>query len=241
MPLDEVIRTVHDNAIRAARAGSWVPATPAATWLPMEPGEWPKEAVKKKTAIAVETAAPQAKPAESHAVCNLPNKTVLADTIANIRAHLDDSMSHNQMLAVILKGLHSGLGLSRVLFALLTPDGKRVKCRFTLGIPGEHPLRHFEFPLDSKDLFGLIMRKMQGVWVNEENRGKYWPMVSPALRAMIGRGDFYAMSLFGNNQPLGLIYADRGHGDCELDAATYDDFKKLCLEAAKGLSRVKPI
>ncbi len=56
---------------------------------------------------------------------------------------------------------------------------------------------------------------------------------------MIGHGDFYAMSLFGNDRPIGLIYADRGHGDCDLDLKTYNDFKMLCLEAAKGLNRVK--
>ena len=66
-----------------------------------------------------------------------------------------------------------------------------------------------------------------------------WPRIAPELRSEIAQGDFYAMSLFGNGKPLGLIYADRGHGDCQLDARTYEDFKKLSMEAAKGLSRVK--
>ncbi|NTV95067.1 MAG: HDOD domain-containing protein [Thiobacillus sp.] len=235
MPVDQVIATVHDNAIRAARAGSWVHAEPAAAWLPMEPGEWPKE----REISEVKTPSPEQEVAE-HTVCPMPNRSVLEETLANIEGHLDGTLSLSQMLAVILKGLHTGLGLSRVLFALITPDGKRVKCRFTLGIPSEDPLRHFEFPLDSKDLFGILMTKMQSVWINEENRGKLWPRVAPELRARIGRGDFYTMSLFGNDKPIGLIYADRGHGDCALDARTYDDFKKLCLEAAKGLSKIKP-
>ncbi len=295
MAIDMVVTTVHDNAIRAARAGSWVHAAPAAAWLPMQAGEWPREiepepirpavpeqdlarpiAADKETprpAVPMqETAKPAApvtkvvkpavpvpepvkpavpekeasrpavpeKPEPVHTACPMPVRSVLDETIANIESHLDNSLSLSQMLAIILKGLHTGLGLTRVLFALVTPDGKRVKCRFTLGIPGGEPLRHFEFPLDSKDLFGILMSKMQSVWVNDENRGKLWPRVNPDLRAMIGSGDFYAMSLFGNDKPIGLIYADRGHGECELDGRTYEDFKKLCLEAAKGLSRVKP-
>lgn len=234
MSLDDVIRTVHDNAVRVARSGHWVPAPACAAWLPMLPGEWPMEAERRTPATK-----PEATAETGHTACPMPVKAVVDETIAQIRQHLDGSLSLNQMLAIILKGLHVGLGLSRVLFALVTPDGKRVKCRFTLGIPGDDPLRHFEFGLDSKDLFGLVMRKMQGVWVNDENRGKLWPMVAPELRAMIGRGDFYAMSLFGNDRPLGLIYADRGHGDCELDAKTYNDFKLLCLEAARGLGQIK--
>jgi hypothetical protein len=235
MPVDEVVATVHDNAIRSARAHPWVQATPAAAWLPMLPGDWPPEPEEKS-----HEPTPEEQQAYQHTVCPMPIRSVLEDTLANIEQHLDGSLTLSQMLAVILKGLHTGLGLSRVLFALLTPDGKRVKCRFTLGIPASDPLRHFEFPLASKDLFGLIMTKMQSVWLNEENRGKLWPRVAPELRSMIGRGDFYAMSLFGNDKPIGLIYADRGHGDCALDKQTYDDFKRLCLEAAKGLTKIKP-
>jgi hypothetical protein len=238
MPVDEVIATVHDNAVRSARAGAWVPAVPAAAWLPLEPGEWPPEP-ERPQARASAPPTPEQELA-GHMACPMPVQSVLEEAMATIAAHLDGSLTMNQMLAVILKGLHTGLGLSRVLFALVTPDGQRVKSRFTLGVPADDPLRQFEFPLAGKDLFGLLMGRMQSVWVNEENRGRLWPRVSPELRSRIGRGDFYAMSLFANDKPLGIIYGDRGHGDCELDAHTYDGFKRLCLEAAKGLGRVKP-
>jgi hypothetical protein len=123
---------------------------------------------------------------------------------------------------------------------MVTPDGERVKTRFSLGIPGGDPLRHFEFPTTSKDLFGQLMGKMQGVWINEGNRAKLWPMVDPKLQKLIGEGDFYAMSLFNGSKPVGLIFADRGQGDCGLDPLTYTDFKMLCLQAARGLGKVKP-
>ncbi len=238
MPLDAVIATAHANAIRAARAGHWVPATPAAAWLPLEPGEWPQEEAAVKPATPPPTAVVENE-TTAPTVCPMPVKSIVQETIAKIEGHLDGSLTLSQMLAIILKGLHSGLGLSRVLFALATQDGKRVKCRFTLGIASEDPLRHFELPLDSKDLFGQLMRTMQGVWVNPDNRGRLWPLVSPNLRDMIGQGDFYAMSLFAGAKPIGFIYADRGHGECGLDAQTYQDFKTLCLEAAKGLGWVK--
>jgi hypothetical protein len=143
------------------------------------------------------------------------------------------------MSAIILKGLHSGLGLSRIIFATIAPDSQKVRARFTHGIPSDHPLRHFEFKLGGHDLFGQLMHKMQGVWVKEDNREKLWAMVSPAMKSAIGEGDFYAMSLSANDQPIGLIYADRGHGECSLDPQTYTDFKMLCLQAARGLAKVK--
>jgi hypothetical protein len=243
LPIEEVVATVHSNAIRSARAGNWIPATPAAAWLPMEPGEWPQEAQHKQPATspgsAEQPAATTPEPSPPPLPAAIP--AVLEETIDKIGSHLDGSLTMSQMLAIILKGLHSGLGLSRVLFALITPDGKRVKCRFTLGINSDDPLRHFEFSLANKDLFGILMGRMQGIWINADNRGSLWPRIAPQLRAIIARGDFYAMSLHGNGRPIGLIYADRGHGQANggLDTNTYNDFKRLCSEAAKGLSRVK--
>ncbi len=184
-------------------------------------------------------AGPEPAPEADHAVCPMPDKQIFRETLQGIEGHLDGSLSLNQMSAIILKGLHSGLGLTRILFAMITPDGERVKSRFTLGIPAEDPMRHFEFRLDGKDLFAQLMGKMQGVWINEGNRDRLWPMVDARLRTLIGAGDFYAMSLFNGSKPLGLIYADRGHGECGLDPLTYTDFKMLCLQAARGLGKVR--
>lgn len=188
----------------------------------------------------VPAATPASPPTSNeHVACPMPDKAVFQDTMRGIEAHLDGSYNLNQMSALILKGLHSGLGLTRILFAMVTPDGERVKSRFTLGIPAEDPLRHFEFRLDGKDLFAQLMGKMQGVWINDGNRDRLWPMVAPRLQGLIGAGDFYAMSLFSGSRPVGLIYADRGHGECGLDPLTYTDFKMFCLQAARGLGRIK--
>lgn len=214
------------------------PATaPAATPVPP-----PTPAPASQAPVATPSTVP-AKPAatqpEEHATCPMPDKQVLREALQGIEGHLDGSLTLNQMSAIILKGLHTGLGLSRILFAMVTPDGKKVKSRFTLGIKADDPLRHLEFSLAGKDLFCQLMGKMQGVWMNESNREKLWPMVSPSLQKVIGAGDFYAMSLHVDGKAMGMIYADRGHGHCGLDPLTYTDFKMLCLQAARGLGKLK--
>lgn len=249
-PLEDIIANAHANAARVARLVPWLSQPPAAAWGPLLPGPWPKDeydeepvtaaAIKPAAATApAPSAAPTPAPATAHDVCPMPDKQVLRDALQGIEGHLDGSLTLNQMSALILKGLHSGLGLSRILFAMVTPDGQKVKARFTLGIKAEDPLRHFEFNLQCQDLFCQLMGKMQGIWMNEGNRAKLWPMVDSKLQQMIGVGDFYAMSLHVNNKPVGMIYADRGHGECGLDPMTYTDFKMLCLQAARGLGKVK--
>jgi len=238
-PLEDVIATVHANAMRAERAADWITAPGPGVWIPMLPGPWPREADEEEATQAKPAAQTPAPTEEAHNTCSMPDKQVLSETMQTIEDHLDRSLTLNQMSAVILKGLHSGLGLSRILFAMTMPDGRQMKSRFTLGIRPEDPLRHFVIDLDARDLFGQLMGKMQGVWINEGNRAKLWPMVHPTLQNMIGSGDFYAMSLHVDDKPVALIYADRGHGECGLDPHTYTDFKMLCLMAARGLGKLK--
>ena len=236
--VETVVATVHANAARSARSCAWLDAPAAGTWGPMIPGEWPPEPDDEDEEKPAQSAPAPAPPPPDHFVCPMPDKLVFRESLQNIESHLDGSFTLNQMSAVILKGLHTGLGLTRVMFAMITPDD-RVKMRFCIGVPAEDPLRRFEFPLASKDLFGQLMGKMQGVWINEANRDRLWPMVDPRLQTVVGAGDFYAMSLFTGARPVGLIYADRGHGECGLDPLTYTDFKMLCLQAARGLGKLK--
>lgn len=253
-PVEVVVNTVHRNAIRVAHHGAWIPAPPAAAWLPMLPGTWPHEPAAALTQPAAVEAAPVVPPpapaasppaselqTASEDTCPTPDPAALKAAVQEIERHLDGSLNLNQMLALVLKGLHHGLGLSRVVFAMVTPDGQRVKSRFTLGVPTHEPLRHLEFPLQSPDLFGRLMAKMQGVWLNAENQARYWPMVRPELKAMIGEGEFLAMSLFVGDKPFGLIYADRGRTGCRLDPPTYEGFKRLCLLAGRGLGCLKAV
>ena len=255
LSLEIVVATTHANAMHAERAAGWIAAPGAGVWMPMLPGPWPVDPDEEETAepaaatVAVpmaeaqeavaEPLAPMAPAPAGHTACPMPDKRVLREALQGIEGHLDSTLNLDQMSAIILKGLHTGLGLSRILFATATPDGLQMKSSFTLGIPVEDTLRHFAFRLDARDLFGQLMGKMQGLWMNETNRERLWPMIQPALQEMIGSGDFYAMSLHSNGKPVGFIYADRGHGECSLDPHTYTDFKMLCLQAARGLGKLR--
>lgn len=227
------VEVLPEAAVASARpdadaepAMSRAPAGPASTSVPPPVPE-----------AKVDPAPTMAKPA---APAPAPDKQVFKDALQGIETHLDGSYTLNQMSATILKGLHSGLGLSRILFAMVTPDGKRLKTRFTLGIASDDPLRQFEVEMAGKELFAQLMGKMQGVWLNADNRTKLAAMMSPALRETIGNGEFFAMSLHTGNRPTGMIYADRGRDAAGLDPLVYTDFKMLCIQAARGLGKVKP-
>lgn len=232
LPLDETVLRVHQTAVAAARHWEWYGVTPAAAWLPMLPGAWEEEQ-------AIPVAENSGEEAESEAsVCLMPDHAGLRSVMDEINAHLDASLNLNDMMSLILRGMHEGIGLNRIVFMLLTRDHAHLKTKYVHGAPPGSPLQQLEVSLRIPNLFSRLLEKMQGVWFSAANAKTLAPLIPPEVSQVIGEGEFFAMSLFVHGKPVGLFYADRNHGECSLDEHSYMEFKKLCVRAADGLAHL---
>lgn len=229
MHLDEVVHMVYRNAVVEARHWDWYGVPPAAALLPMLPGDWPEEPGEVEEM-------PQ--PEEEPEVCMMPQPVKLRQIMEEISAHLDGSLNLHDMMSLVLKGMHEGIALDRVVFALMAADRSAIKAKYVMGALPDSPLRQFQFNPTSPELFGRLMGKAQGVWFNEGNRKTLEPLITETTWQMIGHGEFFAMSVMVHGRPVGLFYADRKHGSCALDEHAYQEFKKLCLRAAEGLAHL---
>ncbi|MFA7243521.1 MAG: HDOD domain-containing protein [Sulfuricellaceae bacterium] len=222
--LDEVIALVHHNAVVAGRHWEAFHVPPAAAWLPMLPGEWPEEEDEDESEAVV---------------CLAPHPEELRWVMDEIGRHLDETLNLHDMMSLVLKGMHEGIGLSRVVFALMTPDGSALKAKYVLGAAEDSPLRNFQFDVPAPHLFARLLGKVQSVWVNAANQVSFAKLIPQRLSDTIGgKEGFFAMSIFVRDKPIGLFYADRRHAGCELDEHSYLDFKRLCLRAAQGLEHL---
>lgn len=231
LPLDEIAGRIERNTVHAASQWQWYGVAPAAAWLPMQPGDWPPEPIDEEMAD-------QALRADSSEVCLMPHPDKLKQVMEEITAHLDGSSNLNQLMARVLLGMHEGLALDRVVFALVGRDQRHVKARFVRGVEEHSSLRALEFNLADPNLFSQLMKKMQGLWYQDSNQARFRPMLNAGLLAQIGEGEFFAMSVFVHNKPVGMFYADRRHDGCALDEHSYQGFKQLCLKAAEGLAHL---
>lgn len=225
---DEVIDIVHRNAIIQGRHWEAFHVPPAAAWLPMLPGEWPVEPDDEEESEIV-----------GEAACLLPHPEELRRVMDEIAAHLNGTLDLHEMMSLVLKGMHEGIGLNRVVFALLTADRSALRAKYVVGAEEGSPLRGFGFDMRTPHLFARLLGKMQSVWVNADNAANFAALLPDEVSRVIGGKDgFFAMSIFVHDRPVGLMYADRRHGHCDLDEHSYQEFKRLCLRAAQGLGHL---
>ena len=141
----------------------------------------------------------------------------------------------HKTMADIMRRIRREAGATRVMFAMLTHDRKRLRTRLALGGAADEPLSKLDLDTTRRDLFTALISKPQSLWLNQDNAGKYVPYLSSALRRAINSDGAYMMSVFVNARPLGVLYAD---GDA-LDSEGYKQFRLLCQEAVKALGTAR--
>ncbi|MCW8943307.1 MAG: HDOD domain-containing protein [Sedimenticola sp.] len=141
-----------------------------------------------------------------------------------------------ERISQLFRDLRESTGVDRVMFAMLTPDKTQLKTKFIVGAEKNSPLRQFSHPMGERHLFTLMMKKPQGIWLNRENQGKLTPLFSEQSRSALDTRGFYMSSLFINNLPLGILYADRSDPEF-LDKHGFNQFKSLAQRLCNELSQ----
>ena len=144
-----------------------------------------------------------------------------------------------QSISRTFRELRESAGMDRTMFAMLTPDRKRLRARFILGAAREAPIRRFQLDVEQRHLFSLLLTKPQEFWLNEDNRDKFLPLIPEALHRTLDLRGFFVTSLFVRNRPLGILY-----GDCNreqgLDKDGFARFRQLSRRLCNELGAQQP-
>lgn len=232
---DDAAALVHVDCAVSARGWKRYGVPPLAAWLPMLPGEWPEEPEEEEKPHSA------ARPAsgETHPHPHLVARPeTLKRSMADIAAHCNGTLNLHDMMSLVMRGMHEGIGLDRVVFALMLPDRSAVKVKYVIGAEPSSPLRQFGFSMQTANLFARLMSQVQGIWVNDGNRAQLGTFVDEEIHAMTEGQDFFAMSIYVRNKPVGLFYADKKDSEESLSEKAYQEFKSLALQAAQGLGHL---
>lgn len=222
-PLDAVVRRIHATAVEAAR-NSIYGVRPAAALLPMLPAASPAaQAIHGGQDPAAE-------------LCLMPQVETVRQVMEALAAR--EHLTLHDVMELAMRGMHDGLGLNRVVFAMLSPDRQTLSARGIAGSDNDPVFNRFRVALDRPHLFTRLLEKQQAVWINDTNRARFWPLVPADLRRLIRTDAFFAMSVFVRDKPVGLFYADRHTSACQLDEDAYRQFKLLSTNTSEALAHL---
>lgn len=231
VPVADLASHAHLHAVEAARDVQHYAYLSAARRLPMLPGEEPPEP----------GASPEVEPEPEGPVhfCLMPQWAVYHEVAAMLENFSGGDWNLHDLMTHVMRGLHDGLGLNRVVFAILNRDRSELQARYLAGTDNDPAFSQFRLNLDRPHLFSRLLEREQAVWLNDENHARFWPLVPESVRKLIHTDTFFAASVVVEGKPIGLFYADRHLPDSRLDPNAYQRFKHLCQLSSVAIARLR--
>lgn len=147
--------------------------------------------------------------------------------------HLYTKPSH--ILGGLLQGLSQGLGLQRIILSLINTKLHTVRAAQAIGMEKTDPLASYELDISTPGLFKKLSEKPTCVWIKQSNRAQYERLMSESYAQLIPQQDILIMSIFKDDKPIAVIYADGGDNPTALTEFQHEQFRQLCSTASRAL------
>lgn len=227
--IDEVIARTHVIAAEVAREIPQYDTISAARLLPLIVEKPPEQSKRESPDVAEGDAA----------ICLIPQLALLRNSIKSITEFSPNNINKDDLINYVVNTMHDGIGFNRVVFCLYDNEEKSLQSQMVKGAENDPLFNRFKIKLSDNDIFSHLILKPQAILMNGATRQKFWPLVTADFQKLIGTNSFVAMSIFINNEPYGLFYADRHTATCQIEERSYKYFKTLCTHTTKLLEQLQ--
>jgi HD-like signal output (HDOD) protein len=169
-----------------------------------------------------------------------------ADTMLQLRIlrelsqMIDTGADFNTILETVLEGIYRGIGMDRAVFALLTPDRTRLKCKFAHGAGNAYLMELFDIPVTEADpnIFTKVLSKKERKFFKHPPLKDDLIGASDRLKKLIGLGAMFVAPVIVDGQTIGIFYADRQPSGRVLDKESFESFTHFVQQANFGLEQL---
>ena len=145
---------------------------------------------------------------------------------------------YNLFLSVAMEGIFRGIGMDRILFALLSKNRRSLEVKYAVGWGPQEEVQGvvFDATLLQQNVFGHILRTRQPLWVQADRGEKISKLMTREITGITGGAPFFLMPIVVSGKAIGLIYADRRTSGRDLDEDSFASFQHFCQQTNIGLS-----
>lgn len=172
-----------------------------------------------------------------------PNLALMQQALQEMGQMAGGKAEVQQILDTLLKGLHQGAGLERVVIAVLADNQSCFRCRKAVGEGAERWQSDFHLPIEAppnQHIFSYALRSRETLWMGVPATHALNDMVTLPLRQWIGGGMFFVAPLLAGKREIGVIYADNRLSGRTLKReqfVAFEHFTKLASRCLEALSK----
>ena len=203
---------LHQGARQAVENSSHYGASVVAQIIPLPPQPKDKQVEVKK---------------ESSTQYPEPNSGLQLKILQQLTKLVTRTTDLNMVMEMILEGIHSGVGMDRALFALMTPDRQSIHAKYVLGDEGGMLQKNFTFRFDNKSarILQYCIKQEEPLWMDKDKSENLSALLSKKLTDVTGTAAFVIAPIVVKGKVIGLYYADRGLSRRKLVQDNFDNFQ----------------
>lgn len=169
-----------------------------------------------------------------------PNLQIMQQALQDLGLMLSSRADVSLILDTLLKGLHQGAGLERVMLAVLADGQSKFRVKRAVGEGTQAWVSDFELPVGERNeqtVFSYVLRHKDALWMGVPASYNLNDLVTPAMRQSLGQGMFFVAPLLAGKREIGVLYADGRLSGRALKHEQFVAFKRFaeltgrCLDA----------
>ena len=169
-----------------------------------------------------------------------PDLLLMQQALQDLGMMVSHKSDVDLILDTLLKGLHQGAGLERVMLAVLADGQSCFRVKRALGEGSEQWLPNFQLParqVEQPHIFSYALRNREAIWMGVPASYNLAELVTLPMRQLLGQGMFFIAPLLAGNREIGVLYADSRVSGRALKHEQFVAFQRFtqltgrCLEA----------
>ena len=171
-----------------------------------------------------------------------PNLDMLKLSLQNMALMIRSPINVDTTLSTVMNGLHLGVGLERVMLAVLADNQTRFKARRVIGKGTQHWMQDFTLTRSktAPNIFSYALEQREALWVGTAKTAALSGMVPQQMRDWLGDGMFFIAPIVAGTRPIGVLYGDlriSGRALTDTQFAAFKKFTELTGACLNALSR----
>lgn len=167
-----------------------------------------------------------------------PDSSLQLKALQDLSAAMVGNFNVNQIFQMILEGLHQGIGLERVVFAIFNPNDQTFFCKHVRGEQGERLKEAFvlRYVKSQNGFLHNLFEKDAAVWLGPQRKEDMARYLDGSIKAVSGVDEFFIAPLLAKGKKVGLLYADMGVSKRALNQQQYQGFGMFLQQFKIALS-----
>lgn len=150
----------------------------------------------------------------------------------------DKRMDVNKMLDLVLEGMHTAIGLERVVMSLVSRDRKKLSPKFFKGNTDDAFRAGFQLKLDEENAFSACLLQSQQLWIGSKLMAGRAYLHTAQLQKVLGCREYLVAPIIVARKPIGVFYGDCAVSRKPLNDQQYAGFNMLAQQAGLALTAV---